>query len=123
MFLSPQDLVHRLPLKKGDKACDFGCGSGAYLSSLSNMVGNIGKVFAFDIHQDMIERLQREAEKYGYDNVEFAACDIEKKTYLENYSIDAVILSNILFQLENPDAVIKEVKRVLKPNGFLLVVD
>ena len=123
MFLSPAQIVAKLPLQAGQVVADLGCGSGAYLGALSNAVGSQGKVYAFDIQKDILERLEREAEKFSYINIEFAVADVEDKTYLEKKSCDAVILSNILFQVENPLAVIREAQRVLKPNGFLLIVD
>jgi len=123
MFLSPAQIVTKLPLQAGQVVADFGCGSGAYLGPLSNAVGSQGKVYAFDLQKDILERLEREAEKFSYMNIEFAIVDVEDKTYLEKKSCDAIILSNILFQVANPLAVIREAKRILKPNGFLLIVD
>lgn len=123
MFLSPTELISRLNLKPGDKVADFGTGSGANLQALSNLVGPTGKVYALDINQPLLERLQKEAEKFFYTNIEFALSDVEQKIYLENQSCQAVILSNILFQVADPDAVIKQAKRILKSDGFLLIVD
>ena len=51
--------------------------------------------------------------------------DIEKPngTKLLDSSVDLVLLSNILFQIEKKDVLIKEVKRILKPGGRVMVVD
>lgn len=123
MFLSPSQIIQRLNIKQGDIVCDFGCGSGAWLSELSKVVGNNGKVFALDINQGLLERLEKESKKYFYENIEFAVADVERKTYLENNFCDIVILSNILHQVENPINVILEAKRVLKQNGIILIID
>jgi len=123
MFLSPDKIISKLKITKGDTIADFGCGSGGYLSLLSNAVGNEGKVYAIDINKDLLERLETEARKYGYDNLEFGVGNVLEESFLADKSCNLVILSNILHQVGNPVKVILESKRVLKQNGFILIVD
>ena len=49
--------------------------------------------------------------------------DIEKGIPIDAYSLDAVVMSNILFQLEDIDTALSYVAKILKPEGELLVVD
>jgi ubiquinone/menaquinone biosynthesis C-methylase UbiE len=51
--------------------------------------------------------------------------DIERPagTHLREQSIDAVILANVLFQVQNRAGLLAEIKRIIKPGGKLLVVD
>jgi len=123
MFLSPTQIVSKLKLKKGDRVADFGCGVGGYLALLSEAVGRTGKVFALDLNENLLERLKLEAQKYGYDNLEFGVCDLLERSFLENKSCDLVILSNLLHQVDDQVRVILEAKRVLKNEGLLLIVD
>lgn len=122
-FLSPDHLVEKLYLKDGSRVADVGSGSGAYVVSLARSVGEKGKVYAVDIHRDALHTLHNSLTKAGYLNTDIIWADIEKGIYIEDYDLDAVVLSNVLFQLENIQTGLKEVSRVLKPEGQVLVVD
>lgn len=123
MFVSPVQIIESLALRKGDIVADFGCGSGAYVFAASKMVGDRGKVYAIDIHREMLEKINREADKMNIINIDTLLTDIEEKVQIENLSCDAVILSNVLTEINNIDKVLAEVKRILKPDGYLLVID
>lgn len=112
-----------LSLRKGDTVADFGCGSGAYVFAASKIVGDRGKVFAVDIHKEILEKIDREAEKMNIINIDTLLANIENKVQIESLSCDAIILSNILGELYDFDNILAEIKRILKPDGILLVVD
>ncbi|MEN9338538.1 MAG: hypothetical protein RI945_263 [Candidatus Parcubacteria bacterium] len=123
MFLSPLQIIESLALRKGDVVADFGCGSGAYVFASAKLVGDRGKVLAIDIHKEILEKINREAEKMDLININTILADIEKKIEVESYSCDAVILSNVLSEVTEVDKVLEEAKRILKPNGIFLIVD
>lgn len=122
-FISPIHLIEKMYIKEGSTVADFGAGSGAYTLALSEVVGKKGKVYALDIHRDMLETMQASALKMGLENIETIWTNIEKETPLESYTQDAVVVSNVLFQVEDCNAVIQEVSRVIKPLGMLLCVE
>jgi len=123
MFVSPVQIIESLALRKGDIVADFGCGSGAYVFAASKMVGDIGKVYAIDLHRDMLEKINREAEKMNIINIDTLLSNIEEKVQIESLSCDVAILSNVLAEINNIDKVLEEVRRILKPDGYILVVD
>lgn len=123
MFLTPERLVEKLYVKPKSRVADFGAGSGAYTIALSRAVGDEGKVYAVDVHKDMLTTLYNTAQKMGYQNIETVLADIESKTLIDADSLDTVILSNVLFQVEEPEKVIEEVGRVLASLGRVLCVD
>ena len=123
MFLTPDHLVRELNLKPGDRVADLGCGTGAYTIALAKEVGDIGQVFAVDIHRDQLHTLAGTLERQKLLNVEMLWADIEKGIPIDAYSLDAVVMSNILFQLEDIDTALSYVAKILKPEGELLVVD
>lgn len=122
-FLTPESLIGELYLKEGSHVADIGCGSGAYTMPLSRAVGILGQVYAVDINRDMVHTLALSLEKNNIKNVDVIWADVEKDTHIDHYSLDAVVLSNVLFQLENIDKAIENISRILKPGGQLLVVD
>jgi ubiquinone/menaquinone biosynthesis C-methylase UbiE len=123
MFLTPDHLVKELYLKPGDRVADLGCGTGAYTISLAQEVGEMGQVYAIDVHREALHTLASTLEKRGISNVDTVWADIEKGVPVDAYSLDAVVMSNILFQLEDIDKALTHVSKILKPEGQLLVVD
>lgn len=123
MFLTPDHLVRELYLKPGSRVADIGCGTGAYTVALSREVGDTGQVYALDIHRDALHTLSGTLERQSILNVDVIWADIEKEVPIEKYSLDAVVISNVLFQLENIPAALKNIATLLKPEGQLLVVD
>jgi len=125
MFSDPQKNIEQFGLGKGNYVADFGTGSGFYALAASDMVGIDGKVYAVDVQKDLLTRLKNEAVKQHKNNVEIIWADLEHigGTKLRENSLDAVIVANTFFQLENKDNACLEVKRILKPSGRVLFVD
>lgn len=122
-FLTPAHLIERLYIKKGTAVADFGAGSGAYALELARAVTDTGKVYAIDIHRDILQTLEHTAHKMGFLNIETVWADLETSTYIDSYALEAVVISNILFTLEHPEKVIEEAARILVPSGRVLCVD
>jgi ubiquinone/menaquinone biosynthesis C-methylase UbiE len=123
MFLTPDHLVRALYLKPGDRVADLGSGTGAYTIALAREVGDMGQVFAVDVHRDALHTLAGTLERQKLLNVEMLWADIDKGIPIDAYSLDAVVMSNILFQLDDIDMALSYVAKILKPEGMLLVVE
>ncbi len=124
-FCDPKQNVLQLGLREGMKVGDLGSGSGHYALAASPLVGNEGHVYAIDVQEDILKSLKTEAQSRGITNIETLWGDFEKLggTKLKDHSLDAVILSNTLFQLDRKAGALAEIKRILRPGGRLLVVD
>lgn len=123
MFLTPDHLVRELYLKEGDRVADLGCGTGAYTLALAGEVGTTGQVYAIDVHRELLHTLTSTLERRDVLNVDSMWADIEQHIPLEKYSLDAVVLSNVLFQVHDIARVLQSVATLLKPEGQLLVVE
>lgn len=104
---------------------DLGAGSAAYTIAAGQQVGNSGKVYAVEVQKDLLSNIKNLALKQGLSNVDVIWGDIESPggTKIKDHSIDAAIVSNVLFQAEDKKGLVLEVKRILKPKGRVLVVD
>jgi ubiquinone/menaquinone biosynthesis C-methylase UbiE len=125
MFSDPQKNVEVLGLLPGMKVADFGAGSGFYSITLGKIVGGSGRVYAIDIQKDLLTKLQNEARAKGVLSLEIIWGDVEVLggTKIREQSLDAVVIANLLFQVEKKDIVLKEALRVLNPHGKLLFVE
>lgn len=124
-FSSPGHNVLQLGLYEGMKVGDFGAGSGHYARAAAPIVGHSGKVYAVDVQEDVLKHLKLNSQIHHHGIIETVWGNIEKPggTHLRDASLDAVILANTFFQIENRFGLLAELKRVLKPGGKLLVVD
>jgi ubiquinone/menaquinone biosynthesis C-methylase UbiE len=107
------------------KVADLGAGSGHYAAAAAAIVNPGGKVYAVEIQQDLHKHIKEHAHERHSHIIEPVWGDIERLggSRLRDQSIDAVILANVLFQVENRFGVLAEVKRIIRPGGKLLVVD
>jgi ubiquinone/menaquinone biosynthesis C-methylase UbiE len=124
-FADPRTNVLQLGLRDGMKVGDLGVGSGHYAIAAAHSVGHEGRVYAIDIQEDLLTHVRDMAHRAGVRSIETIWGDIEKPggTKLRDGILDALIISNVLFQLGSPVNAVKEAKRILKSGGKLLVVD
>ena len=121
-FIKPRlDVVKEIGLKEGFRVLDYGCGPGSYILPVANLIGNSGKIYALDINPATIEMVKELAAKKQLSNVEVILSDPD--TGLLNESVDMVLVYDIFHDLKNRDALLEELRRVLKPAGGLSLSD
>jgi ubiquinone/menaquinone biosynthesis C-methylase UbiE len=120
-FIPRKKILKEVEIKPGFHVLDYGCGPGSYIVPLAKLVGNTGKIYALDIHPLAIQRVQNIALKKGLTNLEAIYSDC--KTGLPDNSVDAVLLYDIFHDLDASNEVLRELHRVLKPNGILSFSD
>ena len=109
-------------IEKGDTVIDLGSGAGNDCFVARHETGAEGKVIGIDFTPIMIEKARLNAEKMGYNNVEFREGDIDAMPV--NDDVADVIVSNCVLNLvPNKKKVIGEIFRVLKPGGHFSISD
>ena len=124
MFTDPVKNLKAFGLRENMIVADLGAGSGFYTIPAAFMVP-MGKVYAIEIQKDFLITIRNKVTEAGLNNVECFLGDVEKKggTQIKDSVVDAVIMSNILFQTLDKDKFIEETKRILKPHGKVLLID
>lgn len=124
-FSDPRENVQHLALREGMRVGDFGAGSGHYARAASVAVGPSGKVYAVDAQEDVLKHLKLNSAEHHRRNIETVWGNIDELggTHLRDASLDAVIVANVLFQIENTNGLLAEIKRTVKSGGKVLVVD
>jgi len=109
-------------IKKGDVVIDLGSGAGNDCFVARAETGETGKVIGIDFTEAMVAKARQNAEKLGYNNVEFRFGDIENMPVTS--AIADVVVSNCVLNLvPDKNAVIKDIYRVLKPGGHFSISD
>jgi SAM-dependent methyltransferase len=109
-------------IKKGDTVIDLGSGAGNDCFVARHETGVEGKVIGLDFTPIMIEKARINAEKLGYNNVEFREGDIDDMP-VSNDIADVIVSNCVLNLVPNKQKVIEEIYRVLKPGGHFSVSD
>lgn len=124
MFTDPIKNLKAFGLRDDMVVADLGAGSGFYSLAAAQMVPR-GKVYAIEIIKDFIASVKSKAQEAHLGNLECLWGNIEKLggTQIKDGAVDAAIASNVLFQVENKEKFADEAKRILKPDGKILLID
>jgi len=109
-------------IKKGDVVVDLGSGAGNDCFVARAETGESGKVIGIDMTEAMIDRARANAEKLGYNNVEFRLGEIEKLPITSNVA-DVIVSNCVLNLVPDKKKAFAEIHRVLKPGGHFSISD
>ena len=104
---------------------EIGCGNGAYIPAAARMVGPKGSVHALDVQPEMLKLLEAELNKEAnldIANVILHLSDAGKLPFEEG-QFDVIFMVAVLSEIPDVPKALKEVKRVLKPDGRFAVTE
>jgi ubiquinone/menaquinone biosynthesis C-methylase UbiE len=106
--------------RPGERLLEIGPGTGYYTLDMAEWVGPEGRVEIFDLQREFLDHTAARAAERGLENVVPTQGDATELAY-EDGSIDAVALTAVLGEIPDPAAALREIRRVLKPGGRLVV--
>lgn len=109
-------------IKEGDTVIDLGSGAGNDAFIARKITGEKGKVIGVDFTEAMIAKARENAEKVGFNNVEFRFGDIDNLPVTSNKA-DVIISNCVLNLVPNKHKVFSEIYRVLKPGAHFSISD
>jgi ubiquinone/menaquinone biosynthesis C-methylase UbiE len=121
----PEQMIERSGIKKGMRVLDLGCGSGAFTTYVARAVGPAGMVNALDIQPAMLKQLKNKLsrrENKDINNVKLIRGNAYELPF-DNRSLDLVYMVTVLQEVPDRNKALAEVKRVLRPGGFLAVTE
>jgi ubiquinone/menaquinone biosynthesis C-methylase UbiE len=123
---APHPLITRDRLKRvlrprlAERILEIGPGTGYYSLDLAEWIGGGGRLDVFDIQREMLDHTMERARERGLDNLVPAQGDARELPYEEG-TFDAVALTTVLGEIPDRDAAVREIARVLRPGGRLVV--
>jgi ubiquinone/menaquinone biosynthesis C-methylase UbiE len=123
-FLFPT-VERRIPafgIRPGMVVVDYGCGPGRYSLPIARLVGDAGHVYAVDIHELAIEAVQRKTARAGLKNI----TPLLARGYASGVperAADVVCALDMFFKITQPTPFLAELRRICKPDGYLILDD
>lgn len=119
---APSRAVEALELRDGMVVADIGAGTGYYALRIAPRVAPRGRVLAVDIQQEMLELLSARAKQNGVPNVVPILGEVADPR-LPADSVDLVLMVDVYHELEYPYEMMQALKRALKPDGRLVLIE
>ena len=119
---APTRAVAALEVRPGQIVADVGAGSGYYTMLLSKAVGAGGRVYATDIQPEMLDLIRKKLESTRTSNVE-VVLGTSTESRLPDRAIDLALMVDVYHELAQPQAFLRSLKRALKPDGRLVLIE
>lgn len=118
----PDTLFADLRLPPGAHLVDIGVGTGFYLPALSRLAGSCGTVTALDTEPAMLEHAARRITELALTNVTLMR-SAEGELPLERGTVDFALMAFVYHEIENPVALMADLRRVIKSGGRACIVE
>ena len=125
-FLHPEQVLKQAGLVSGKKVADLGCGGGYFLLAAARLVGDKGEAYGVDVLKTALSSIASKARLFNLQNIHLVWSDVEiygGAKAIHNNSLDMVLLVQLLSQVQKKSEVFREVDRIMKKDGTLVVVD
>ncbi|MCK1996044.1 Methyltransferase domain-containing protein [Paenisporosarcina quisquiliarum] len=117
---SPEQLLNMIPVKETDSMLDFGAGTGYFSIPAAKRIK--GKVYALDIDATMLEIINEKALEEQLSNIVSVQGSMEALCLPEG-SIDIIIASLVLHEIQPLAPLLRQMKKVLKKEGYLICLE
>lgn len=125
-FIDAIDIISRLDLDGNEVFMDAGCGDGHVAMEAHDIMDDEATIYALDIYEPSIVDLKKDLKENGITNVIPVQSDIAGSIVLEDDTVDICLLINVFHGFiarKNSDEAISELKRIIKPDGKIAVMD
>jgi ubiquinone/menaquinone biosynthesis C-methylase UbiE len=119
-LITRQRLREVLDAKPGERVLEVGPGTGYYTLDVAEWVGADGAVDILDVQQEMLDHTMGRAGERSLSNITPTLADATAMPY-EDGTFDAAYLITVLGEIPDQEAALRELARVLKPGGRLVV--
>lgn len=115
-------LLEKLNIQPGQVVCDMGCGNGFYTLQLAKLVGPKGKVYAVDIQPEMLQLLRQGARQARLASI-VPVLGLPHDPRLPENTFDLVLMVDVYHEFSHPEEMLLAIRRSLKPDGRVALVE
>jgi ubiquinone/menaquinone biosynthesis C-methylase UbiE len=119
-FITRERLREVLDPRPGERVLEVGPGTGYYSLPMAEWLGPDGRLDVVDVQQEMLDHTLRRASEEGIQNIEPARADARDMPYGDD-TFDAAYLVTVLGEIPDQVAALRELRRVVKPDGRVVV--
>jgi ubiquinone/menaquinone biosynthesis C-methylase UbiE len=119
---NPEEILQAGGLKSGHTLIDIGCGQGFFTLPAARIVGDQGRIYGIDSSSESIALLQQKADSAGLKNISLVVGNGETSLVCEGCA-DLVFLGIVLHDFYDPQLVLDNARKMLKPEGRLVNLD
>jgi ubiquinone/menaquinone biosynthesis C-methylase UbiE len=118
----PSRAIDLLKIQRGMAVADVGAGSGYFTERVAKLVGAEGRVYAADIQQGMLDLIAKRVARAGLANVTLIL-SAPSDPRLPAGAIDLAFMVDVYHELSAPQIVLGHIRRALKPDGRLVLIE
>lgn len=119
-FVTPRGLREILAPVPGDRVLEVGPGTGHHALSVARWIEPGGTLDVLDVQQEMLDHTMRRAEELGISNIVPTRANAQQLPYPDR-TFDAAYLNFVLGEVPDQNAALRELRRVLRSGGALVV--
>lgn len=119
-FLTNRRLDALLGIRPGERVLEIGPGTGLQALHVAGLLGGDGRLDIIDIQEQMLDHVMSRAQAAGITWITAAKADARQLPF-PSATFDAAYLVTVLGEIPDPAAAVRELRRVLKPAGRLVV--
>ena len=119
-FITRARLREILDPRPGERVLEVGPGTGYYALPVARWLAPDGRLDVVDVQQEMLDHTVGRAGEQGVDNIEPTRADARSLPYATD-SFDAAYLITVLGEIPDQGAALRELRRVVKPDGRIVV--
>jgi len=118
----PEKVIAALQIRPGDRVADLGSGGGYFTFKLAASVGPTGKVYAVDVDREMVDLIDKQAQRDGVKNVETILAKADDPL-LPKDGVDLIFTSNTYHHFDDRIAYFTSLRKYLTPRGRIAIID
>jgi SAM-dependent methyltransferase len=118
----PEKVLDALQVPEGATVADIGAGVGYFTWRLARRVGPTGRVIAVDVQQKMLDMLAEHLKRRRVANVEMVLGGVRDPRLPEG-EVDLALLVDVYHEFQEPEAMVKAIRKALKPDGRMVLIE
>ena len=116
------EVLKHIGVKQAQTVLDYGCGSGTFTIPSAIIVGESGKVYAFEARSNLLESVREKAREAGLNNIVTVLSDSSKpRIAVPDNCVDMILVYDVMHEIDDRQGLLQELCRVLKDDGILSV--